>query len=193
MTAICVYCGSAAGRHPAYSAAAVELAQELARRGLNLVYGGGRVGLMGVVADAALAAGIQVIGVIPEHLLTRELAHPGLTAMHVVSSMHERKALMADLADGFLALPGGFGTLDELCEILTWLQLGIHRKPCGLLNTRGYFDGLLQQFEHSVAEGFLRPEHHSMLLHDSEPGRLLERLLTSQPPQLPKWLPPEGR
>lgn len=193
MPAICVYCGSAAGRHPVYASAAVELAQELARRRLNLVYGGGRVGLMGVLADAALAAGIQVIGVIPEHLLTRELAHPGLTAMHVVSSMHERKALMADLADGFLALPGGFGTLDELCEILTWLQLGIHRKPCGLLNTRGYFDALLQQFEHSVAEGFLRPEHHSMLLHGAEPGPLIDRLLSTQPPQLPKWLPPEGR
>jgi uncharacterized protein (TIGR00730 family) len=147
---LCVFCGSSTGRHPAFADAAQVLATELARRNIEIVYGGGNIGLMGVVADAALAAGGRVIGVIPEGLVARELAHPGVSALHVVASMHERKALMADLSDGFIALPGGFGTLEEFCEVVTWTQLGIHQKPCGLLNVEGYYDGLLAFFAHAL-------------------------------------------
>jgi len=163
------------------------------RRGLGLVYGGGRVGLMGVVADAVLAAGGEAIGVLPRALATKELAHDGLSAMHVVGSMHERKALMADLSDAFVALPGGLGTLEELCEIVTWAQLGIHRKPCGLLDVEGYYQPLLEMLDHAVGEGFVRPEHRGLVLADSDPEKLLDQVLTFRPPQLEKWVDRERR
>jgi uncharacterized protein (TIGR00730 family) len=149
---------------------------EMARRGLGLVYGGGHIGLMGVLADAVLAAGGEVVGVIPEILEAKELAHRGLTQLHVVESMHERKALMADLSDGFIAMPGGYGTLDELCEALTWAQLHIHQKPCGLLNVNGYYDPLLAMFDRALADGFLRPDHRSLLMADTCPEALLDRM-----------------
>jgi uncharacterized protein (TIGR00730 family) len=185
---ICVYCGSSPGASPAYAAAAAEVGRELAGRGIGLVYGGGNVGLMGTVADAALAAGGEAIGVIPEALVAREVAHSGLTELHVVESMHERKALMADLADAFVALPGGLGTLEELFEILTWAQLGLHRKPSGLVNVAGYYDGLVAFLAHAVAERLLRPEHAELLLVDERPAPLLDRLATTRPPVLPKWI-----
>jgi hypothetical protein len=160
----------------------------LARRGLEVVFGGGRVGLMGAVADAALDAGGRVVGVIPKALMDKELAHQRLTELHVVRSMHERKALMADLADGFIALPGGFGTLEEFCEIFTWAQLGFHNKPCGILNVDGYYDTLLRFFDQTVTEGFVRVQHRALILtaHDTE--QLLDRMLTAQPPLVDKWL-----
>jgi uncharacterized protein (TIGR00730 family) len=160
---ICVFCGSNTGGHPAYGEAARQVARVLLERGMGLVYGGGNVGLMGIVADEVMAGGGEVIGVIPGFLKDLEVAHHGLTELRVVGSMHERKALMADLADGFVALPGGFGTFDELCEILTWTQLRIQVKPVGLLNVRGYFDHLLAQLDHSVSEGFLKAPHRGML------------------------------
>lgn len=163
----------------------------MARRGLGVVYGGGQVGLMGVVAEAALAAGGEVIGVIPEALAFKEIAHEHLTRLHIVRTMHERKALMADLSDAFVALPGGFGTLDEFCEVLTWAQLGIHRKPCFLLNTGGFYDSLLALLDHAAAEGFLRPAHRALVLVERAPEPLLDRLLAWQPaPAQPveKWL-----
>jgi uncharacterized protein (TIGR00730 family) len=160
---LCVFCGSQAGGRPVYAEAARRLGGALAARGWGLVYGGGHVGLMGVLADAALAAGGEVIGVIPQGLVARELAHPGLTRLHVVGTMHERKALMADLAEAFAALPGGFGTADELFEALTWAQLGLHAKPVGLLNVGGYFDPLLDWLDASVREGFVAAEHRRFL------------------------------
>jgi len=163
MMRVCVFAGSNAGSRPAYRATAEALGRELAARHIGLVYGGARIGLMGAVADAVLAAGGTVTGVIPGALVEKEVAHSGLTDLCVVASMHERKALMADLSDGFVALPGGWGTLDEFFEILTWAQLGIHHKPCGLLNVHGYFDGLLSFLEHSYAEGFVRREYRSMI------------------------------
>jgi uncharacterized protein (TIGR00730 family) len=188
MRSVCVYCGSSAGASPAYAAAAAELGRELAGRGIGLVYGGGNVGLMGAVADAALAAGGAVVGVIPEALVAREVAHGGLTELHVVASMHDRKALMAELADAFVALPGGLGTLEELFEILTWAQLGLHRKPSGLVNVAGYYDGLVSFLAHAVDERLLRPEHAELLLVDERPAPLLDRLATATPPVLPKWI-----
>ncbi len=160
----------------------------LAERGLGLVYGGGCVGLMGTLADAALSSGVEVIGVIPESLLAWEVGHTGVTDLRVVGSMHERKALMADLADAFVALPGGFGTFEEFCEVLTWSQLGLHTKPCGLLNTAGYYDPLLRLFDHAVEEQFLRPEHRALVLEATDPGELLNRILQYQPPVLQKWI-----
>lgn len=174
---ICVFCGSSAGARPAYSEAAARVGAELARRGVGLVYGGGRVGLMGAVADAVLEGGGQAIGVIPESLVARELAHEGLTELLVVPSMHERKARMALLANAFLALPGGYGTLDETCEALTWTQLGIQAKPCGLLNVEGYFDPLLEFLDRAVDEGFLAPENRAILRVGTDPVRLIEALL----------------
>jgi uncharacterized protein (TIGR00730 family) len=159
----------------------------LAERGIGLVYGGGNIGLMGVAADSALAAGAEVIGVIPEALLARELGHSGVD-LRVVGSMHERKALMAELADGFMALPGGFGTFEEFCEVLTWAQLGIHPKPCGLLNIAGFYDPLLRLFDHAVDEGFVRRKHRALVLEDSDPGALLDRMSTYRPPELHKWI-----
>jgi len=191
MKRICVFCGSSHGSRPEYPAAAEELARALGRRGLGLVFGGGGIGLMNVMADAGLALGIEIIGVIPEALVAKELAHRGLADLRIVGSMHDRKALMAELSDAFIALPGGFGTLEECCEVLTWAQLGLHRKPCGLLNVAGYFDPLLTFFDHALSERFLRPEHRAMVLVDSDPGQLLDRLATFQPPDLDKWIRPD--
>jgi uncharacterized protein (TIGR00730 family) len=160
---ICVFCGASTGRDEIYVRAAREAGAALARRGIGIVYGGGRIGMMGQVADAALAAGGSVIGVIPRDLDEREIGHGGLTELHVVDSMHERKALMAHLSDAFLALPGGFGTLEEFCEAVTWTQLGIHDKPCGLLNVEGYFDPLIAMFDHCVATGFVSPQTRAIV------------------------------
>jgi uncharacterized protein (TIGR00730 family) len=173
---VCVFCGSRRGEQAIYAETAAALGTLLARRGIGVVYGGGNIGLMGVVADAALAAGGEVIGVIPGHLQDREVAHGGLTALHVVDSMHARKALMATLSDVFIAAPGGFGTLDEMCEILTWAQLGLHNKPCGLLNVAGYFDALLGMFDHAVREGFLSEPHRQLIATDNDVLRLIDRL-----------------
>lgn len=172
----CVFCGSSAGRRTAYADAARVLGAVLASRGIGVVYGGGKVGLMGIVADAALAGGGCVIGVIPQRLRTVELAHEGLTELRVVDSMHTRKALMADLADGFIALPGGFGTFEELLEITTWGQLRLHAKPIGVLNIAGYFDPLLAMLDHAVSEGFLRREHRDVLLVRDDPAALVEAM-----------------
>ncbi|MEX1265793.1 MAG: TIGR00730 family Rossman fold protein [Woeseia sp.] len=185
--AICVYCGSSPGAHPDYAAMARLLAGELLAHDLTLVYGGASKGLMGILADAVLDGGGRVIGVIPAALERKEVAHTGLTELHVVQSMHERKALMAELSDGFVALPGGFGTLEEIIETLTWAQLGLHRKPCGLLNVRGYYDTLIQFLVHAEAEAFLRKQHRSMLLVDTDPARLLSRFANYEPPEIPKW------
>ncbi len=191
MTRICVFSGSAKGGQPDYAEAARELAVDLARRRLGLVYGGGSVGLMGVLADAALGAGGEVIGVIPGPLVSPELAHTGLTELRVVGSMHERKALMASLSDGFVALPGGLGTLEETLEVLTWAQLGIHAKPVGLLNVRGYWDGLLRMLHHAVGEGFVRREHAALLLAGATPAELLDRFAAwRSPPFRRVWLDP---
>ena len=176
MRRVCVFCGSATGARPSYVAAARALGVELARRGLGLVYGGAGIGLMGAVANAALAAGGEVVGVIPAALEARELAHAGLTRLEVVGSMHERKARMAELADGFVALPGGMGTLEELAEILTWAQLGIHRKPCGVLDVEGYWLPFVAFLDHAVQERFLRPEHRGLLTVAAEPSALLDAL-----------------
>ena len=159
-SAICVYCGSSSGRHPEYAEQARAFGTEMAKRGIALVYGGGKVGLMGTVADAVLAGDGKVIGVIPQSLAEREVAHPGLSELHVVESMHERKALMAELSAGFIALPGGFGTLEEFCEVITWSQLGIHAKPCGILNVAGYFDHLIGMFDYAVEHGFREAVRH---------------------------------
>ena len=163
MKRICLFCGSNAGTRPVYAQAAADFGRALAARGLTLVYGGGSVGLMTIAAEATLAAGGKVIGVITEQLMVREVGHPGLTELRIVPTMHERKALMADYADAFVALPGGFGTFDELCEMATWAQLGIHAKPLALVNIDGYFDGFRTQIDRGVADGFLRPEHRTML------------------------------
>jgi len=175
MKRICVFCGSSPGHDPRYLEAARDMGRVLAGRGLGLVYGGGSVGLMGAVADAALAAGGEVIGVIPQVLQIRELAHRGLTTLHVVGSMHERKALMAELSDGFVALPGGMGTLEELSEVLTWAQLGLHARPIGLLDVAGYYRPLAEFFDRAVGAGFLRPAHRALLLVGDQPGALLDR------------------
>ena len=184
---LCVFCGSSLGTRPEYSAAAVEVGRLLAERGIRLVYGAGNVGLMGVLADAALAAGGEVIGVIPQMLVDRELAHRGLTDLRIVGTMHERKALMAELSDAFLALPGGLGTFEELCEALTWSQLGIHAKPCGALNIRGYFDDLQSLLDRALQEGFLRPEHRHLLVTAGSPAQLLDRLEKYEPAYHQKW------
>ncbi len=193
MKSLCVYCGSAVGRQDVYRKTAVEFGRLIAERGMRLVYGAGNIGLMGVLADAALAAGGEVIGVIPEALVERELAHNGVSDLRIVRSMHERKALMADLSDAFVALPGGFGTFEELCETLTWIQLGIHQKPCGLLNVDGYFDRLIDLFDHAVAERFLRPEHRALLQVSADPIELLARLGSTSPAPTHKWLDRDER
>lgn len=176
MRRLCVFCGSRSGRTPTHADQARRLGASLARRGLGLVFGAGHVGLMGVLADAVLAADGEAIGVIPQTLVDRELAHTRLTQTHVVGSMHQRKALMAELADAFLALPGGYGTLEELFEIVTWAQLGFHAKPVGLLNVAGFFDPLLAWIDGAIAEEFIRPAHRELLLHDDDAERLLDRL-----------------
>ncbi|MBL8272142.1 TIGR00730 family Rossman fold protein [Steroidobacter sp.] len=179
MRAICVFCGSSSGNRPDYVEVARAVGRSIARRGLTLVYGGGKVGLMGAVADSALAAGGRVVGVIPQMLLDREVGHPGLSELHVVTTMSERKLLMGALSDGFLTLPGGIGTLDELFEAWTWTQLGLHDKPSGLLNYSGYYDQLIQFLDLAVNEGFQRPRHRAALLVDTEVESLLDQLLAA--------------
>ncbi|HEX8454729.1 MAG TPA: TIGR00730 family Rossman fold protein [Longimicrobium sp.] len=188
MKRVCVFCGSSPGTRPVYAEAARAMGRLLAERGIGLVYGGGKVGLMGEVADAVLAAGGEVTGVIPRALMEREVGHQGLTTLHVTGTMHERKALMVDLSDGFVALPGGYGTLDELCEALTWSQLGIHARPCGVLNVDGYFDALLALFDHAVREGFVREAHRGLVLEATEPATLLDAMARFQPPTMEKWI-----
>ena len=188
MQRICVYCGSSTGARPEYAAAAAALADVLVRHELELVYGGASVGIMGVLADRVLASGGRVHGVIPKLLEDKEMAHRGLTELHVVASMHERKSMMAALADGFIAMPGGFGTLEELVEIVTWGQLRFHDKPVGVLNVCGYFDKLLAYLDHAVQEGFLRTENRHMLLADSDPAALVRAFERYTAPQVEKWL-----
>ena len=190
---ICVFCGSSPGGRPEYAAAAREMGRALAEGGMGLVYGGGHVGLMGIVADAVMHAGGEVIGVIPDALMRREVGHTGVTDLRVVGSMHERKAMMADLSDGFVAMPGGYGTFEEFCEVITWSQLGIHPKPCGLLNVLGFYDPLLAMFDHGVAEGFIRPHHRAMVLQDTDPAGLVESMHHFVPPTAEKWITPGER
>jgi uncharacterized protein (TIGR00730 family) len=185
---MCVFCGSSSGTRPIYVQAAQTVGRLLAERGIELVYGGGKVGLMGAVADACLQHGGRVIGVIPQLLVEKEVAHPGLTELRIVGSMHERKALMADLADAFLILPGGFGTWDEFCEILTWSQLGLQRKACAVLNVNGYYDPLLDMADKAVDEGFLRPIHRGLLLAEQDPVAVIEHLTTYTVPIVDKWV-----
>ena len=188
MKRICVYLGSNPGFDPAYAEATKALGLELAKRKLGLVYGGSDVGLMGLLANTSLEAGGEIIGVIPDLLVEKEVAHNGLTEQHVVNSMHERKQLMADLSDGFIALPGGIGTLEEFFEVLTWNQLGYHAKPCGLLDVNGYYTCLAEHMDRMVNQGFLVPEHRRMVLTDFTPGGLLDQFETYDPPQVDKWI-----
>lgn len=193
MKSICVFCGSNAGHNPLYREQAESLGQLLAARGITLIYGAGNIGLMGAVADACLAAGGEVIGVIPQALMGREVAgrpveHRTLTRLEVVDSMHTRKARMAELAEGFIALPGGFGTFEEFCEILTWGQLGFHSKPMGLLNVNGFYDPLLAMFDRAVSDGFLRPQNRAMALADTDINDLLTQMAAYQPEPVSKWL-----
>jgi uncharacterized protein (TIGR00730 family) len=192
MKRVLVFCGSSPGGRPEYAQTAEELGRELASRGVDVVYGGAHLGLMGALADAALAAGGKVIGVIPNRLVEAEIAHAGLTELHIVNTMHERKAMMAELSDAVIALPGGTGTLDELFEMFTWSQLGLHRLPIGLLDTAGYWQPLLRFLEHSVNERFLRAEHFETLLVERDPGYLLDRLSSHQPLALNKWMDRRG-
>ena len=189
---LCVFCGSSGGRDPVYLDTARHVGRLLARQGIGVVYGGGRIGMMGAVAEAALAAGGRVIGIIPEVLMRKEVAFDGLTELRVVRSMHERKQMMADEADGFLALPGGFGTFEEFCEILTWAQLGIHANPCGLLNVAGYYDPLLAMFDRAVAEGFLRERHRALVLSAADPVTLLEMMSRYEASPAEPLLSPEN-
>jgi uncharacterized protein (TIGR00730 family) len=193
MKRICVFCGSSAGKRPEYRTAAEGMGAELVRRNIGLVYGGGNVGLMGVLADAVLKAGGEAVGVIPENLMAREVGHNGLTKLHVVHSMHERKALMADLSDAFIALPGGFGTLEEFCEVLTWAQLGLHAKPCGILNVLGYYSPLLAMFDHAVKERFLKQENRRLVVARESATELLRALEQWRPALVEKWLDRETR
>lgn len=185
---VCVFCGSSPGANPAYREAARQLGALLAAQGRRLIYGGGNVGLMGIVADAALQEGGTVVGIIPQHLLDLEVGHRGLTELRVVHSMHERKQQMSSLADAFVLLPGGLGSLEEFFEIWTWGQLGLHRKPYGILNVAGYFDGLLTFVDHAVEERFLHPEHRRLVVVSDEPAGLLAALDRTQAPALPKWV-----
>ena len=193
MKRICVFCGSSAGSQAEYRACAQQLGNELARRKIGLVYGGGNVGLMGAIADSVLQAGGDAIGVIPEHLMTREVGHKRLTKLHIVHSMHERKALMADLSDAFIALPGGFGTLEEFCEVLTWSQLGLHAKPCGIVNVLGYYTPLLAMLDHAVQERFLKPQNRALVLAGDTPSELLQAFDDWRPVQVEKWLDRDTR
>ncbi len=190
---ICVFCGSSFGKNPEYLYAAKAVGAALARRNIRLVYGGGAVGLMGAVADAALAAGGEVTGIIPRVLAREEISHPRLTSLYVTASMHERKLKMADLADAFIALPGGVGTLEETFEVWTWTQLGIHSKPIGLLNVAGFYDRLIAFADQLVEDGFVKPDHRAIALADDDPERLIDRLLVAEPPTTPKWIDPEAR
>lgn len=188
MNRICVYCGSSPGGRADYLEAATDLARVMVARGIGLVYGGGSVGLMGGIADAVLEAGGNVTGVIPRALAEREVAHGGVTDLRIVESMHQRKALMAELSDGFIAMPGGFGTIEELLEVLTWSQLGFHQKPCAILNVDGYFDTLMQFLDHSVDQGFVKPIHRNMLLVHAQPEPLLALMETYEHPVMDKWI-----
>jgi uncharacterized protein (TIGR00730 family) len=188
MQRVCVFCGSSVGGSGEYAAAARAMGFALVARGLSLVYGGGQVGLMGVIADAVLEAGGEAIGVIPHALNAREIAHPRLTALHVVDSMHERKAKMAEMSDAFIALPGGFGTYEEFFEVVTWTQLGVHKKPCGLLNVDGFYDPIVEFLDHAVREQFIRRVHRETVLMDSDPARLLDALSRVVLPDVPKWI-----
>jgi uncharacterized protein (TIGR00730 family) len=184
---ICVFCGANRGARPRYATVTAEVARYLAARGIGLVYGGGNVGLMGVLADAALDAGVPVTGVIPHFLERKEVAHAGVD-LRLVDSMHQRKALMAELSDAFLALPGGYGTLDEFCEILSWAQLGLHRKPCGVLNVDGFFDPFLAMLDHAVAEGFLKPDHRALVLAAESIEGIMDQFASYRPPAVEKWI-----
>lgn len=192
ISSVCVYCGSSAGRRPAYVQAARTLAAALVGRGIQLVYGGARVGVMGAIADATLELGGRVVGVIPRALAGKEIAHAGVSELIVTDSMHARKTIMAERSDACIALPGGIGTLEELFEAWTWTQLGFHRKPCGLLNPDGYFDALIRFIDHSVAEGYMKQTHRDILLVDEDPQRLLDRLEAYEPPEVPKWIAGAG-
>jgi len=184
---ICVFCGSSSGSDPFYAEVAACLAKYMAANKIAIVYGGGNSGLMGVLANTALDAGADITGVIPRGLVAKEAAHTRVADLRIVESMHERKALMARLADAFIALPGGYGTFEEFCEVLTWTQLGIQSKPCGLLNVKGYYDALLRLFDHAVAEQFLKPAHRSLVISDTDPETLVARLLSYQMPLIDKW------
>lgn len=191
MRTICVFCGSSEGGREDYADAARSLGREIARRDSRLVFGGGQVGLMGVVADAVLEAGGEAVGVMPKALLEKEIGHQRLTDLRVVGTMHERKALMADLADAFVALPGGYGTFEEFLEVLTWAQLSMHEKPCGLLDVAGFYKPLVALFDRAVQEGFVRPDHRALALLEENPGRLLDLLESHTPPATEKWVSPE--
>jgi uncharacterized protein (TIGR00730 family) len=192
MKRVCIFCGSSPGNRPVYVEAARSVGRLLAGRGLELVYGGAHVGLMGAVADAALTAGGHVIGVIPQSLVNREIAHTKIPDLRIVASMHERKAMMESLSDAFLALPGGMGTLEEVCEIYTWGQLGLHAKPCGLLNVDGYYDPLLQLLDNAVRNAFMRQEHREAVLADDDPASLLDRFAAYRPAITDKWISREA-
>ena len=188
MKRVCVFCGSSIGNKPAYADFAIALGQVLAAKKIGLVYGGGNVGLMGVIADAAIAAGGEVIGVIPQALKDREIAHTGVRDLRVVDSMHTRKAMMAELSDAFIAMPGGVGTFEEFFEAITWTQLGLHRKPCGLLNVGGFYTPLVAFIDQAVSEGFIKPVHRRMIVVDDNPERLVNTLTTMDLPDVPKWI-----
>jgi len=185
---VCVFCGSSAGTVTAHRDAAIELGNALLRSGKGLVYGGGSVGLMGILADTLLQGGGEVIGVIPEMLAVKELLHPRVSPMHIVPSMHARKALMAELCDAFIALPGGYGTFEELLEAITWSQLGIHRKPIGILNVSGFYTPLVNMIDHAILEGFIKPDHRDLVVVEENPAALLTRLATHQIPTVHKWI-----
>jgi hypothetical protein len=191
MKSITVFCGSNSGLRPEYAEAAQLLAQLLVERQIRLVFGGGKVGLMGIIADTVVQLGGEVIGIIPDSLDQKEVGHRGITTLHVVGSMHERKAMMADLADSFIAMPGGIGTFEEFFEILTWAQLGFHQKPCGLLNVLNYYEPLLKLCDQAVCEGFLRPVHRQLILEDSEPQPLLDKMADYRPQAVEKWIDKE--
>jgi uncharacterized protein (TIGR00730 family) len=193
MKRICVFCGSSGGSRPEYRACAEQLGAEMVRRKIGLVYGGGNVGLMGAIADSVLKAGGEAIGVIPEHLMAREIGHQHLTKLHIVRSMHDRKALMADLSDAFIALPGGFGTLEEFFEVLTWSQLGLHAKPCGIVNVLDYFTPLLAMLDHAVEERFLKGQNRALVLARRTPAELLQALEEWRPVHVDKWLDRDER
>jgi uncharacterized protein (TIGR00730 family) len=190
LSSVCVFCGSSSGARPEYASAARALGRRLAEGGITLVYGGGNVGLMGITADAALDAGGRVVGVIPQAMVAKEVAHTGISELRVVASMHERKAAMVELSDAFIALPGGYGTFEELFEVVTWAQLGIHAKPCGLLDVGGYFHRLTEFLDGAVAERFLKPEHRELLMVATSADELLQGFAAYEAPKLDKWIDP---
>ncbi len=188
---ICVFCGSSAGNDPAFAKIARELGGLIADRNMTLVYGGGNVGLMGAVADAALDKNAKVVGIIPHSLEQKEVAHRTLTELHIVRTMHDRKRMMAERSDAFIALPGGFGTLEEIFEVITWAQLGIHQNPCAFLNVAGFYDGLIQYLDHAVRSELLKPEYRQMLLIETDAGRLLDAIQAYEPPDVAQWIEPD--